>query len=523
MSVAGAQDQGRRVTIEPYFGGFILETLTLGMYGESRNAIREYLQNGFDSVIEAINSGVLESTEAAVRVIMKDDELLIRDNGTGISSEVAVSTLTSIGASKKDYRKEAGFRGIGRLAGIALCDRVVFKTKAREETLETSVVIDAKALRAEMSPARGGHLPLDELLKNNISATQVESDQNADESFFEVSLEGFVDSAPPECRESHRLVEFISQVAPVPYSKAFPFADQIVREGRRKRIPIDEIRVFVEVEDEEREVFKPFGRKFALVKDAVELDDCSFMESKSKKWWGWVGHKTQPGAYKDELTKGIRVRVRNIQIDGTQIIARIFETDIKTATSYGRFNDWFVGEIFVDPTYLVPNARRDHFEDDRNWRAMRDELACLCESLGKEAYTISRQNQHSIKVLTTDTKELENEGKKLFAADDPSADALIKISNSANKIQRRVSRALRNADFEITSQLRSLENKLLDVKTAAVRKLGVTQMQDLDEVRKEAQDELASSLITAFKEVLDPRCYGKARKALEEILGRSDF
>ena len=35
--------------IQPYFGGFVLETLTVGMYGESRNAIREYIQNGFDS------------------------------------------------------------------------------------------------------------------------------------------------------------------------------------------------------------------------------------------------------------------------------------------------------------------------------------------------------------------------------------------------------------------------------------------------------------------------------------------
>ena len=34
--------------ISPFFGGSILETLTIGMYGEARNAICEYIQNGFD-------------------------------------------------------------------------------------------------------------------------------------------------------------------------------------------------------------------------------------------------------------------------------------------------------------------------------------------------------------------------------------------------------------------------------------------------------------------------------------------
>ena len=44
-----------RVEFEPYFGGFVLETLTIGMYGEARNAIREYIQNGFDSIQRAHN------------------------------------------------------------------------------------------------------------------------------------------------------------------------------------------------------------------------------------------------------------------------------------------------------------------------------------------------------------------------------------------------------------------------------------------------------------------------------------
>jgi molecular chaperone HtpG len=521
--VPDPQRASRRVPIDPYFGGFILETLTLGMYGESRNAIREYLQNALDAIMQAVKEGHIKASEGKVRVVMAEDQLMIRDNGTGILAGVAVDTLTSIGASKKDYRREAGFRGIGRLAGIALCETLIFRTKARKETLETVVEVDAKNLRKEMSPARGGHLPLQDLMKNNFKASQIESEEREQDGFFEVVLRGFADSAPKECSDSALMLDFIGQVAPVPYSEEFPFREEIVRQGKRRHVPIDQIKVVIETDDNKEEVFKPFKNKFPVVKDSVELSEIKFVESKSEKWWGWVGHKVQPGAYKDDRTKGIRIRVRNIQIDGTDIIGRIFENDIEGAISYGRFNDWFLGEIFVDPTYLVPNARRDHFEDDTNWREMRKELGAICGRLGKEAYDISRKNQHSLKVLATDTKQLQDDSKKLFGSDDPSSDSLIEVSNRANKIQRRIARAQRNADFDVVSQLRSLENKLLDVKTAAVRKLGLTQMQDVDEIKREAQDELASSLIDTFKEVLDSRCYGKARKVMADVLGRSDF
>src|SRR3977135_1665272 len=107
------------VPFKPHFGAFVLETLTLGMYGESRNAIREYVQNSFDSLQQAVHDGLLRESEARVEVTLDEDRsaLTIRDNGIGLRTENAVAILASVGASNKDYRRNAGFRGIGRLAG----------------------------------------------------------------------------------------------------------------------------------------------------------------------------------------------------------------------------------------------------------------------------------------------------------------------------------------------------------------------------------------------------------------------
>src|SRR4051794_36453349 len=106
------------VPFKPHFGAFVLETLTMGMYGESRNALREYVQNSFDSLQQAIADRLLRPDEIRVEITLDTDRngLTIYDNGVGLRTENAASVLASVGASNKNYRRNAGFRGIGRLA-----------------------------------------------------------------------------------------------------------------------------------------------------------------------------------------------------------------------------------------------------------------------------------------------------------------------------------------------------------------------------------------------------------------------
>ncbi len=54
----------------------------------------------------------------------------IRDNGTGIATAQAVSTLMNIGSSTKRHSNNRGFRGIGRLGGMSYCGRLSEKKTA---------------------------------------------------------------------------------------------------------------------------------------------------------------------------------------------------------------------------------------------------------------------------------------------------------------------------------------------------------------------------------------------------------
>ena len=64
---------------------------------------------------------------------------------------------------------------------------------------------------------------------------------------------------------------------------------------------------------------------------------------------------------------------------------------------------------------------------------------------------------------------------------------------------------------------------VLDVKTKAVRKLGVAQLRDPNEVREQAQQEVISSLMKAFRTKLDPPTYARVARIASEVLGTTDF
>ena len=326
------------------------------MYGETRNAIREYIQNGFDSIQRAINElkilpagkGVIEIELSADR-----DSLTIRDNGAGLPMKSAAAILTRVGASNKSHEKNAGFRGIGRLAGIVFSDRVTIRAKAHVERQETTVVFDAKAMRAAMAPGKGSTKSALDLMKECVEAFRSEVPDSSSH-YFEVSLQGFSDE-PDECKSAQAMYDFVSQVAPVPFPKKFPYREELREAEQRYGIPIEE--VCVSIKDGTHDpiwVTKRYSEEYKFDSGKIELSECTIYDSPTRRWWAWVGKKTESGSYTDVRVSGLRVRVRNIQIDGTEIIRDIFRDHAK---SHVRFQDYFVGEVFVRPDAVVPNAR----------------------------------------------------------------------------------------------------------------------------------------------------------------------
>src|SRR5262245_37734915 len=115
-------------------GKDVIEILTTGMYVSPLSIYREYVQNGADSIDEARRKGLLGSDEfgdVKIDIDHVSRSVTIRDNGTGLPYQKATSTLLAIGSSPKRGTDARGFRGVGRLCGLAYCRELEFRTKAK--------------------------------------------------------------------------------------------------------------------------------------------------------------------------------------------------------------------------------------------------------------------------------------------------------------------------------------------------------------------------------------------------------
>jgi hypothetical protein len=228
-----------------YVGSYVLETLTTGMYTEPRDCIREYVQNGLDAIDAARQAKLLAPHEGTVRVVLNPaygGSITIRDDGLSIPSERAWETLTSIGASRKNPRRQAGFRGIGRLAGIAYCDRLDFVCKASGENVATTVSYNCAAIRNAL---REGGSELEPVFKRAITLKEEPVPAGATNSHYtEVRLVD-IGQAPDELKDIGSIAEYLKSVAPIDFRDGWDAAALIKRRAEEVGFSIPTVKLLV--------------------------------------------------------------------------------------------------------------------------------------------------------------------------------------------------------------------------------------------------------------------------------------
>ena len=257
---------------------------------------------------------------------------------------------------------------------------------------------------------------------------------------------------------------------------------------------------------------KPYGATYKFESGQVRLIDCAVHTSNSGGWWAWVGKKAESGAYTDRLVSGLRVRVRNIQIDGTALVGDIFRDHGK---SYGRFQDYFVGEIFVRPGALVPNARRDGFEEDASWRRFRGELAKVVHDLGREAYRVSAKGSYSVDALRKAMNKAKRELAVFRDSGFTDTDGIIALSRKVTNALNRVSKSTLGADMETATELQAIGSRLADIKQDALLRIGNTVAeQDRERLQQAARDDFLQEVLTVLEDALSSSCFADAQDVL---------
>lgn len=384
---------------EVQVGKYTLESLTTGMYSDPKIVYREYIQNSVDSLENAVQMGIIEKQSMRIDIIISEENsfISIRDNGTGIPSSEAQSTLMNVGNSKKRNSNNRGFRGIGRLGGMSYCETLVFTTSAENENSKTVISFDCKKLKKLLVPGQYEDLSLSAVL-SEITSIEV-LDEKPEKHYFIVEMKdvsSFSDLLNIEAAKS-----YISQVAPLSYhSRHFLYISQLKEYLYKNGYEVEEFPIFVGEEDSDLEpVYKPNRSRFCSDRNRKTVDEITSMTyfdiiiEGELYALGWFGNCGWHGFLSEREISGFRVRKGNILIGDSKTMNGIFKE--------ARFNGWTQGEIFIITDKLVPNARRDDFEQNDAYYKLIDALSNgVALDIAKTIREASQtRNDPSVKVL----------------------------------------------------------------------------------------------------------------------------
>jgi hypothetical protein len=404
----------------PKIGAFVLESLTTGMYPDPLDAVRELVQNASDSIREAERTKLITPGTGRIHINLDPQHrrASVEDTGVGIPQEVAAASLLNIGMSAKSIERDAGFRGIGRLAAIAYCDRLTFTTAADGEGVTTSVSLDCKGIRRSISPAlRDASLrsvaELADVLKTSATIKSEERTEKKKHG-FKVELEGISESGGAFL-DFQKIEQYLSQVAPVDFDRQrFPYAPKIDKWAETHGFLIPKVILEIRTPpNKTRLVYKHYVSHYKPSKSEEHFDikDVEFFRSEGTlkdSFWVWYGVNSDfPGMIGNEDCRGLRLRKKNIGLGSPDRVADLFE---QLAASYGRFNYYFIGEVHVDHPQAVPNARRDGFEQEGVWPEIVQELRPFIEKRCADAYQGSKtRNQSTDRVV----RQIEDSAAKI--------------------------------------------------------------------------------------------------------------
>lgn len=440
---------------EPVAGKFLLEILTKGMYSNPMHVYREYIQNCSDSIDQAIEEGILQQSEAAIHIQVDSDkrQISIRDNGVGIPASVAQTTLLSIGASEKGGVEERGFRGIGRLAGLAYADEVQFITSCKGDTVQTTMTCDCARLLTLLQKSNNETYDVMETFKAISSFDTQPADPDAH--YFEVRMIG----VPKESGllDENSVCDYLAETAPVDFNdQKFSQAQKIRSEFASKGFPITCYKIFRG--PRKLPIYKKYARsmstgKQARTKNSDYIRNVEFVYETASDgtplYIGWLAITDFSGVISDESIQGIRFRKGNILVGNSTTFAKFFPSEGHNA------NRMFAGEIHILHHDLIPNSQRDDFEPGNIYDEMRKKLGIWAGNLNKKYRRGTSQANSALRKLTdlnAQQKELEQKVASGAITSDEKREQIAvqleEISKRRASEEKKVRTALKQGTFD---------------------------------------------------------------------------
>lgn len=442
------------------FGANILENLTTGMYQDSKVIYREYIQNSCDQIDKAVSDGILKPGEGNIKIWLdrKQRTIIIEDNATGIPAASFQRILGNIADSDKKIGEDKGFRGIGRLCGLAYCKELVFISSAKGEDTTSIMTCDAKKMRGLIDENGSGTKHSANEVLHAINRFDKKQTDDIDSHFFRVELID-ISQENTDLLDFQQVKDYLSFVAPVPYQSSFYYRSDVYKHAKELNLKLDEYHITLDGEP----IFKKYT---TILKDVtgtkyddifgVHFKDFYGVDGKLFAWM-WVGlSRFQKAIPKTNQMRGLRLRKENIQIGGEDSLQKLFKED--------RGNSYFIGEVFAVNKSLIPNSQRDYFNENTMRAEFERELRkYFNEELHKIYYDGSAINSAYKKIDTYEKKDAEFKEKETtcaFVNDEHRArelKAVLESQKDAKTAQVRIDRMKEKADDLMKKVIRRIE------------------------------------------------------------------
>jgi len=356
---------------EEYAYGHIIKALAGGLYPNKFHVVREYIQNAFDAVVNWKSEG--KDKNVAITISIQKPSIVIHDNGTGMDRHT-LNEYRKVGFSKKIIGESVGFRGIGKLAGISVAKKLIVTSSPFGVAEKYILEFDAESMLREVDELKKkrANIPLSELIEKHTKLTSDVEDK--DKHYTMVELHDI----KPDSRilfDKNKLIDYISKNTPVPFDPAFAHAKDIEDGIRKFMSDYDSVELTVDGQ----KIYKLFPS------DLKAPQFIPVPDSKNKKQYlafCWYCEHKDKGQIKPSEARGLVYRYKNFAV-GDNYLTR---TTIWKTSAHLAF--YFIGEIYIIDSSIVPTSQRDDFEQSTK----RDDFYKDAEVIANQLNVLARES-----------------------------------------------------------------------------------------------------------------------------------
>jgi len=397
------------------FGKNILENLTTAMYENSLVILREYVQNSCDGIRTVIKQESVANKDGRridIKINSGERSIEITDNGCGVPKNDFVRVLSDIANSDKVRGEDMGFRGIGRLCGLAYCSKLQFISTVYGESEISVMTWDAEQMQTMLED--NNKYSADEVIARILKSEIDTKIANKNEHYFKVILTG-IQYESDELLDVTEVRNYLSFIAPVPYTSKFLFRDKIYQHAKEIGTPIEEYGIYINDE----QLFKNYKSRIYTKEGKCQddINDVIFQDFRASDnsllAWMWFGISSFNGQIPEcehNPHRSLRLRKANIQIGDSDALRRLHKEP--------RSNGYYIGELFAVHRDLTPNARRDYFNENVRYNEFETNIKrFFLDELYKLYYAASniRSAYKQIDVYRKAEAEFEEKSKSGFS------------------------------------------------------------------------------------------------------------